>query len=166
MSSGDSRKSRFLWNQDNSYMSRISELKEDKQPLKMFWSLLGRLQRKTLSWFLMKSLQATKSYRCRKCNEILATVFRRMKKKEKNQNERMKCFYCKKNNNINSYESFTNVDGERKFEKIRSKNLCGNCVSPFHFSGSCKRKWNDTITACEEKRKHITAIHQIESNKL
>ena len=71
----------------------------------------------------------------------------------------LKCYFCEKNHKLASCEEFKKKTGEEKFNFIRSKKLCDNCLSSFHFSPGCKQGKACTVPDCDLRRKHLTAIH-------
>ena len=68
------------------------------------------------------------------------------------------CYYCNNNNKIDSFDDLKKLNGEEKFEFIRAKKLCDNCLSSCNFATGCKRKHECTIQGCKINRKHITSI--------
>ena len=54
------------------------------------------------------------------------------------------CYYGNKNYNVESCEEFKKLNGQEHFKFIRSRKLCNNCLSAFHFAAGCKRKNNMT----------------------
>ena len=71
----------------------------------------------------------------------------------------LSCYYCNKNHKVDNCEGFKKLNGQEQFKFIRSRKLCENCISAFHFAAGCKRKNECTIKDCEIKRKHMTSIH-------
>ena len=53
---------------------------------------------------------------------------------------KLKCYFCEKGHKLETCEVFKMKDGLQQFNFVRSKKLCDNCLSPFHFSAGCKCK--------------------------
>ena len=72
----------------------------------------------------------------------------------------VKCKFCEKDHKMEQCVNFKSKSGEEQFEFVRSKKLCDNCLSPFHFSAGCKRRKECTIPGFALRRKHITSLHE------
>ncbi|MCP4798391.1 MAG: hypothetical protein GY893_00405, partial [bacterium] len=71
----------------------------------------------------------------------------------------LRCYFCNQNHRLENCNEFLQQNGEQQFKFIRSKKLCDNCLSSFHFSAGCKRRKACTVPGCNMTRKHIGAIH-------
>ncbi|XP_065068249.1 uncharacterized protein LOC135693649, partial [Rhopilema esculentum] len=71
----------------------------------------------------------------------------------------VRCYFCERNHKLASCVEFKKKSGEEQFNFIRSKKLCDNCLSSFHFSAGCKQRKACTVPECNLRRKHLTGIH-------
>ncbi len=71
----------------------------------------------------------------------------------------LKCYYCEKNHPVSFCDDFKRIGADQQFKFIRSKKLCDNCLSSFHFAAGCKKRKACTIPNCGITRKHLGAIH-------
>ena len=71
----------------------------------------------------------------------------------------IQCYFCGKNHKVANCEDFKKKTGKEKFNFIRYRKLCNNCLSSFHFSAGCKQKNACTVPDCYLRRKHLTSIH-------
>ena len=60
----------------------------------------------------------------------------------------VKCYFCEGQHRLENCEKFKRATGEEQFHFIRSRKLCDNCLSSFHFSAGCKRRHACTIPEC------------------
>ena len=72
----------------------------------------------------------------------------------------LKCYLCSGNHKLKVYDKFERKNGEEQFKFVRSKKLCDNCLSPFHFAAGYKRSKSYGISGCDLKRKHLTSLHE------
>ena len=72
----------------------------------------------------------------------------------------VQCYFCEQNHKLADCEEFKKKTGEEKFNFIRSKKLCDNCLSSFHFSAGCKQRKACIVPGCDLRRKHLTSIHE------
>ena len=61
---------------------------------------------------------------------------------------------------ILNWRAFKKKDGLQQFKLVRSKKLCNNCLSPFHFSAGCKCRKECKVPGCDMRRKHLTVLHE------
>ena len=83
-----------------------------------------------------------------------------VEKKSTNVESKLKCFFCEKSHKIGDCDTFKKQTGEEQFKFMRSRKLCDNCFSSFHFSAGCKRRNACSVPGCPLKRKHITSLHE------
>ena len=50
----------------------------------------------------------------------------------------LKCYLCNGNHKLEVCDKFENKNGEEQFKIVCLKELCDNCLSPFHFAARCK----------------------------
>ncbi|XP_058979466.1 uncharacterized protein LOC101899042 [Musca domestica] len=67
-----------------------------------------------------------------------------------------KCTYCNKDHKIYHCDDYDKLSAKRKFDAIRQKNACFNCLSLGHTTTSCKSSSKCRI--CH--RSHHTSIHE------
>ena len=71
---------------------------------------------------------------------------------------KLKCYFCEKDRKLKINEVFEKNYGLQNFSFVRSKKLCENCLSPFHFSSDCKRRKECNVPGCDMKSKHLTVL--------
>ncbi len=71
----------------------------------------------------------------------------------------VRCYFCEKPHKLIDCDEFKKKSGEEMFNFTRSKKLCDNCLSFYHFSAGCKQRKDCTVPNCDIRRKHLTAIH-------
>ena len=70
------------------------------------------------------------------------------------------CYLCNGNHKLEVCGKFKRKNGGEQFKFVRSKKLCDNCLSPFHFAVGCKQSKYCGISGCDLKRKHLTSLHE------
>ena len=73
---------------------------------------------------------------------------------------KIRCHLCDKEHKLENCEEFKKKDGDEQFKIVRSKKLCDNCLSSYHFSAGCKRWKACKVPDCNVKRKHLTSLHE------
>ena len=65
----------------------------------------------------------------------------------------LKCYFCSGNHKLEVCDKFKKKNGREQFKFVRSKKLCDNCLSPFHFAAGCKWSKSWSISGCDLKWK-------------
>eukprot|EP00112_Aurelia_sp_Birch-Aquarium-sp1_P005483 Seg1622.10 transcript_id=Seg1622.10/GoldUCD/mRNA.D3Y31 product="hypothetical protein" pseudo=true protein_id=Seg1622.10/GoldUCD/D3Y31 len=73
---------------------------------------------------------------------------------------KIRCHLCDKEHKLENCEEFRKKSGDEQFKFVRSKKLCDNCLSSYHFSAGCRRWKACKIPDCNMKRKHLTFLHE------
>eukprot|EP00794_Sanderia_malayensis_P019619 gene19619-biopygen13888 len=77
-----------------------------------------------------------------------------------NGNMRFKCYLIEADHKLEDCELFKKKTGDEKLNFAWLKKLCDNCLSSSHFSAGCKKKKSCTIQGCNQKRKHLSSLHE------
>ena len=72
----------------------------------------------------------------------------------------LKCYLFNGNQKLEVCDKFKRRNGEEQFKFVRSKKLCDNGLSPFHFAAGCKQSKSCSISGCDLKWKHLTSLHE------
>ena len=74
---------------------------------------------------------------------------------------KLKCYVCERDHKLETCEVFKKKDGLQQLNFVRSKKLCDNCLSPFHFLAGCKHRKEGKVLGCDMKRKHLTVLREL-----
>ena len=72
-----------------------------------------------------------------------------------------KCPSCKGNHWLSQCEDFKKLSVSDRYQLVRSKKLCSNCLVPGHFAQDCPKKSFCRITGCNKK--HSSFLHPRET---
>ncbi|KAJ8914719.1 hypothetical protein NQ315_017429 [Exocentrus adspersus] len=69
-------------------------------------------------------------------------------------NNKITCKYCSASHYINQCASFLELTPEKRFQEVKSRNLCANCLKAGHSAKACK---SSTCKTCQKK--HHSLLH-------
>ena len=70
-----------------------------------------------------------------------------------------KCPLCNARHWLSQCDEFKKKSLKDRFNFVRSKNICDNCLVPGHFSNSCPKESFCRVTGCNVHTKHSSFLH-------